>query len=48
MCRGVIDDRFYLSNGGFLVDPNPKAVTKAYDKLTRAQGSGKPPEKLPE
>ena len=45
---GVIGDRFYLSNGGFVTDPNPQAVTKAYDRLVRPKGDGKPPEKLPE
>jgi len=35
---GVLGDRFYLANGGFVDDHTPGHVTKAYSLLTRARG----------
>ncbi len=35
---GVVGDRFYLANGGFVDDTNPTHVTKAYSQLKRKRG----------
>jgi hypothetical protein len=40
---GVINGRFYLSNGGFVDDQRPGAVSKAYDKLRCENSSGAHP-----
>lgn len=40
---GVIEDRWYLRNGGFTDDRRPGAVTSARQTITRAQGAGSPP-----
>ncbi|MGE0144482.1 MAG: DUF3472 domain-containing protein [Planctomycetota bacterium] len=40
---GVIEDRWYLRNGGFTDDRRPGAVTTARKSVSRAQGTGTPP-----
>jgi len=40
---GVIDGRFYLSNGGFLDDLAPGAVKRAYDRLELKSPGGEHP-----
>lgn len=40
---GVRGDRFYLANGGFIKDPNPRATTKAYEVLKREPSKRKHP-----
>lgn len=37
---GILGDRFYLANGGFVDDQTPGHVTKAYSLLTRKPGKG--------
>ncbi len=46
---GVHGDRFYLANGGFVVDGDPSAVTLAYETMRRAPSAQSHPsdEELP-
>lgn len=40
---GVVADRFYLQNGGFVADDDPSAVTRGGDRLRREAGAGTHP-----